>query len=77
MKKVLEKLQWISPSFSFTEVRTQAERGSAQRHRASRRQQPQARGLHEPDFQRQPLISACALMLCADSVTHHGLIIRV
>lgn len=69
MKKMMEKPHQISPAVSFTEVKTQAERGSAPRHRASRRQQPQPRGLQELDFQRQPIISAYVLTLCAETLS--------
>lgn len=66
MKKMMEKPHQISSAISFTEVKTQVERGSSLRHRASRRQQLQARGVHELDFQGQPMISAYVLMLYAE-----------
>lgn len=75
MKKVMmEKPHWMKPSFSFTEVKTQAKRGDGlvQRHTGSGRQQPQAGGLCKLGFQRQCMSSTRVLMLCAENLSTTG-----
>lgn len=75
IKIMMEKPHWINPSFSFTEVKTQAERGYglAQNHIAIRSQQPQARGIVCTGFSETINSWSVPVFLCSAQRNCHSL----